>query len=134
MESYRFRMLIECGGLLEPTFHADPAQLRRSIEAHERLLRTAEDSLSPNEFFSLNAAFHEMLARFSGNRFILQAMQQQNQLRRLEEHDAFYRLARLKESCDEHLQILHAIEKNDLEWAAALMRRHLATAMPASKK
>jgi DNA-binding GntR family transcriptional regulator len=133
-ESYRFRMLIECGGLLEPTFSADPTQLQRCIDAHQRLMQLPDGALSPTEFLSLNAAFHEMLARFSGNRFILQAVQQQNQLRRLEEHDAFYRLGRLQESCNEHLQILHAVEKNDLEWAAALMRRHLSTAMSSAEK
>jgi len=129
MESYRFRMLIEAGGLLEPSFRADPAQLQRCIDAHERLMNMPDGAMAPTEFLSLNASFHEMLARFSGNRFILQSVQQQNQLRRLEEHDAFYRLGRLQESCNEHLQILHAIASKDLEWASALMRRHLATAM-----
>ncbi|MCX7173989.1 MAG: GntR family transcriptional regulator [Proteobacteria bacterium] len=133
-DSYRFRILIECSGLLEPTFQFDPIQLQRCRQGHERLLQLPETELSPNEFYSLNAAFHEMLARFSGNRFILQAMQQQNQLRRLEEHDAFYRVARLQESCHEHLQILQAIENNDREWAAALMRRHLAGAMSMIQK
>ena len=133
-ESYRFRLLIECGGLLEPTFHADPVQLQRSIETHERMISLTTESLSPSEFFSLNASFHEMIARFSGNRFILQAMQQQNQLRRLEEHEAYYRLARLQNSCNEHLQILRAIEKNDLEWASALMRRHITSALSESQK
>ncbi|MGH8806692.1 MAG: GntR family transcriptional regulator [Noviherbaspirillum sp.] len=129
-ESYRFRILFECAGLLEPTFQVDRAQLQRSREAHEKLLQQAEGQLSASEFFALNASFHEMLARFSGNRFILQAMQQQNQLRRMEEHADFFRATRFRESCSEHLQIISALENNDPEWASALMRRHLTTAMP----
>ncbi|RJF97433.1 GntR family transcriptional regulator [Noviherbaspirillum saxi] len=132
-ESYRFRILFECAGMLEPTFQVDQAQLQRSREAHEKLLQKAEGQLSASEFFALNASFHEMLARFSGNRFILQAMQQQNQLRRMEEHADFFRLGRFSESCSEHLQIISALENNDPEWASALMRRHLATAMPKTK-
>lgn len=127
-DSYRFRMIVECAGLLEPTFAVDPAQLQRSREAHERLVADHGATPTAADFFALNTAFHEMLARFSGNRFVLQAVQQQNQLRRLEEHAAFFRLDRQQDSCREHLQIIEALEKNDPEWAAAMMRRHLSTA------
>jgi DNA-binding GntR family transcriptional regulator len=73
-----------------------------------------------------------MLARFSGNRYILQAVQQQNQLRRLEEHAAFYRDARFANSGSEHLQIIEALEAGDQEWASQLMRRHLKTSLQVS--
>ncbi|HEY0293763.1 MAG TPA: GntR family transcriptional regulator, partial [Bordetella sp.] len=70
-ESYRFRMLVECGGLLEPTFSADSVQLARCRQAYEQWIASDFTDLSPGKFFTLNASFHEMLARFSGNRFIL---------------------------------------------------------------
>ncbi|MFP3700322.1 FCD domain-containing protein, partial [Burkholderia sp. SIMBA_013] len=92
-ESYRFRMTIECAGLLEPTFRLDRNALERMRAAHEALIQRDDAGISAAEFFGLNAAFHEMLARCSGNRYILQAVQQQNQLRRLEEHAAFHREA-----------------------------------------
>lgn len=129
-ESYRFRMTIECAGLREPTFKAERSVLARMRAAHQDLLE--RDDISATEFFGLNASFHEMLARFSGNRYILQAVQQQNQLRRLEEHAAFYRDARFVNSSQEHLAIMDAIESGDQEWAAQLMRRHLNVALVAS--
>ncbi len=131
-ESYRFRMTIECAGLLEPTFRLDRPALARMRAAHEALIQRPDADISATEFFALNASFHEMLARFSGNRYILQAVQQQNQLRRLEEHAAFYRDARFVNSSSEHLQIIEALEAGDQEWASQLMRRHLKTSLQAS--
>jgi DNA-binding GntR family transcriptional regulator len=128
MESYQFRIVVECGGLLENGFKTDASQLRHSRLAHEKLLQQTEAEYSASAFFSLNATFHEMLARFSSNRFVLQAIQQQNQLRRLDEHIAFYRVPRQIDSCKEHLQIIEALENGNTEWASALMRHHLTVA------
>ncbi|MBB5214527.1 GntR family transcriptional regulator [Parapusillimonas granuli] len=131
-ESYRYRIIIECGGLLEPGFQPDAEDMRRSRAAFTELLTRSQDSVSAAEFFRLNASFHEMLARFSGNRFIVMALQQQTQLRRLEEHDAFYRHDHVMEASREHLEILDAIESKDPQWAAALMRKHLLSALAKS--
>jgi DNA-binding GntR family transcriptional regulator len=127
-ESYQFRIAVECAGLLEGSFKADSEQLRNSRLAHENLLRQAEADYSAAAFFTLNAAFHEMLARFSNNRFVLQAVQQQNQLRRLDEDLPRYRAPRQIDSCKEHLQIIEALEHDNREWASALMRHHLTVA------
>ncbi|OAS95197.1 GntR family transcriptional regulator [Achromobacter xylosoxidans] len=128
-ESYRFRMTIECAGLLEPTFRLDRNALERMRAAHEALIQRDDAGISAAEFFGLNAAFHEMLARCSGNRYILQAVQQQNQLRRLEEHAAFHREARFVDSSNEHLRIIAALEACDQEKASQLMREHLSTSL-----
>jgi DNA-binding GntR family transcriptional regulator len=127
-ESYQFRIAVECAGLLENSFKADAEQLRNSRLAHEKLLHQAEADDSATAFFAVNAAFHEMLARFSNNRFLLQAIQQQNQLRRLDDRIAHYRAPRQIDSCKEHLQIIEALENDNREWASALMRRHLTVA------
>lgn len=127
-ESYQFRIAVECAGLLQSSFKADAEQLRNSRLAHENLLRQAEAEYSAVAFFTLDAAFHEMLARFSNNRFVLQAVQQQNQLRRLDAHLARYRAPRQIDSCKEHLQIIEALEHDNREWASALMRHHLTVA------
>lgn len=127
LESYRFRTAVECAALLQPTFKADLAVLRRLRAAHEAVLRdSAVADIPADVFFNLNADFHETLARFCGNRFFLQAIQQQNQLRRLEDRSAFVRTSpRFRPSIDAHLAIIQALEDDDQEWAAALMRHHL---------
>lgn len=126
-ESYRFRLIIECMGLQEPGFRVDRHQFARSRAAHEAFIADLHRSPSVERFFEINAGFHAMLAACSGNRFLLQAMEAQNALRRLTEYADYGELdaAALLKSCREHLAILDALEQGDLNWAVILMRQHL---------
>jgi DNA-binding GntR family transcriptional regulator len=131
--SYRFRMLVEPGGLLEPTFSADLDRLMRGREAHHRMIAAARrGDLREREVFEVNAAFHEMLASFSGNRFIIQTVEHMNRLRRLSEYYGYDSLERIKVLLGEHLQIMDAVEAGDLPWASDLLRRHLQVGSRAS--
>ncbi len=124
-ESYRFRMMIECAGLQEPGYAVDARAFQDMRERHVALLADAARPIPTGDFCALNASFHETLARCSGNRFILQAVQQQNQLRQLDAHPTSYPVAMLDRHVREHLDILDAMETGDSEWAVAVMRRHL---------
>lgn len=126
MESYRVRVLVEPSGLLEPTYAPDLRKLAKSRDQHEALLRKGAHKISRTEFFETNAAFHEMLAAMSGNRFFAQMIKQQNKLRRLMEYKARH-IDRLTESCQEHIAIIDALEAGDRDWAAHLLRHHLQT-------
>lgn len=132
-DSYRFRMILECAALREPGFTAERDELARSRAQHERFLELRPTAANVREFFEMNTRFHEMLARFSGNRFILGAIRQQNQLRRFEEYATYVRRRAIQptESCQEHLQIIKALESDDREWAAALLYNHLYRASKA---
>lgn len=126
MESYRVRILVEPSGLLEPTYTPDLRKLGKLREQHEELLQKGAHKISRTEFFETNAAFHEMLAAMSGNRFFSQMIKQQNKLRRLMEYKARH-IDRLTESCQEHIAIIDALEAGDRDWAAHLLRHHLQT-------
>lgn len=131
-ESYRFRMILECAGLREPHFAADPEELRQARQEQLAFIernRPQDRASMPGEFYRMNASFHEMLARFSRNRFIEQAVRQQNQLRRLEEFASFVsRPVDPIDSCREHIDIIDALLAGDVEWAASLLQRHLSVA------
>ena len=127
-ESYRFRLIIEPAAILEPRYALDRSRAEVSRREHESILATPGEQLSHIRFFDVNAEFHEMIAAGSSNTFIVQAVQQQNRLRRLLNLQWPYGEDRIVQSCVEHLDILTALEKNDLEWAATLMRRHLELA------
>ncbi|MCC7273447.1 MAG: GntR family transcriptional regulator, partial [Alphaproteobacteria bacterium] len=126
-ESYRFRIIIECASLAEPTFAHDPDEMRRLRELHHAILRDV-DGLDPKRWFEANNAFHEAIATWSHNRFLAEAMRRQNALRQLEEHFSFRRITtrRIIQSSREHLAVLDAIEKGDRAWASSLLERHLA--------
>jgi DNA-binding GntR family transcriptional regulator len=124
-ESYRFRLILEPAGLLEPTFRADAAWIAGMRARHLETTEKPWLKASSVAFFHMNASFHEGLARASGNRFILSAVQQQNQLRRFANYNWRYGFERVLISCREHIEILDRIAEGELELAALLLRRHL---------
>jgi DNA-binding GntR family transcriptional regulator len=129
--SLRFRLLIEPACLLEPGYSLDLARARLVRQDHEAIIALPRNKLSSVNifhFYDMNAEFHELLAAGSDNPFLLQAVQQQNRLRRLVVYNWVYPLERIVESCLEHMEILTAVEKHDMERAATLMRRHLGAA------
>jgi DNA-binding GntR family transcriptional regulator len=127
-ESYRFRMLVEPAALTEDSFRLDRDWAAAARARHETFGSRPWRDTSAVEFFEMNADFHESVARASGNRYLLSAMQQQNRLRRFLNYYWSYGVERVRESISEHLAILTALEEGDNEFAAALMRRHLACA------
>ncbi|MEM6485188.1 MAG: GntR family transcriptional regulator [Pseudomonadota bacterium] len=127
-ESYAFRLLLEPEGLLLPTFKVNPIKLAKVRTAHEKMLNTKRKRIPEIELFRMNAEFHETLAEFSGNRFIHQAVVQQNRLRQLLEYQGFHDVERVRESCREHIEILDAVDRGDNEWASSLLKRHLQIA------
>lgn len=127
--SYRFRLLIEPAGLLEPTFRLDRDALARSREQHDTMRRrVSHGGSNAREIFQINSEFHEMLARFSGNAFIRQAVEQQNRLRMICEYFTHYDAAQIARLHDEHCAIMDALADGDREEAAALLHRHLTNA------
>lgn len=129
--SYRFRLIIEPAGLLEPGYTLDRARAKQVRRNHEAILALRRSKLSRVrlfDFFAMNAEFHELLAAGSGNSFLLQAVQQQNRLRQLLIYKWPYPLERMVESCVEHMELLTAVESGELALASKLMREHLEAA------
>ena len=124
--SYGFRLMIEPMALLTPNLHVDRLMLKRLRARHLRLITHPDITQVPaKEIFETDAAFHELLAEASGNLFVLQAIQQQNRLRRLLEFGSYHNKRRVKEWCEEHVAIIDALRENKQEQAAELMRKHL---------
>jgi DNA-binding GntR family transcriptional regulator len=125
-ESYRFRMVLECAALAEPGFRMDPERLAACRQRQQSLINHTTRR-SWLDFFEANAEFHELLAGASGNRFMLKAVQEQNRLRRISDLSDYplVNVERLRESCQEHLAMLDAIERGRPKEAALLMRAHL---------
>jgi DNA-binding GntR family transcriptional regulator len=128
-ESYRFRMIIEPAALLEPTFRVDAAAFARVRHEQLQMLDGGIETWSPSERFRVGADFHETIVACSGNRFLLDALQNVNRLRRVVEYRLQTRSsvdrARLHRQCEEHLALLDLIESGDRMEAAHELRRHL---------
>lgn len=126
-DSYRFRMIVEPQGLLEPTFHADPTTLKKLRDQQMSLAHSSE----PRQLFEANATFHETLAGFSHNSFIVEAVRRHSRLRRLNEQ-LFDNGTRKQNRIGEHVAIIDALLEKQQEWASSLLRRHLDIAWRAA--
>lgn len=133
-DSYDYRSTIEPAGLLLGSFKFDAVLLERSrlehiyLEGHPDIA-----AVDPRLLFDADAQFHEMIAGFSGNIFFLQAIQQQNRLRRLLEFGGYSNRRRVRDWCREHLNIISAIFDGDTAKASELMTKHLSAARAAAR-
>ncbi len=133
-ESYAFRRALEPQMLLQPGFKLDRTWSDKTRAVHEKLRRKPWRPGDGADFHAINADFHEQLARCSGNRAMLKAAQQQNQLRDFLSGQWDYPMDQVHGAIDDHLEILAALEAGYADKAAALMLHHLTTSASQSQK
>jgi DNA-binding GntR family transcriptional regulator len=129
--SYEFRLMVEPAMMLLTQFKVDQEAVQRLREDHLKLLdhATRRRPVDRAWTYDLDASFHESIAGFSGNAFVIQAIRQHNRLRRLIEYGGYGQLERVKAWAAEHLAILQALRRGHLKRAAEHMRQHLTNAM-----
>lgn len=124
-QSYRFRMIIEPAAVLEPAFKVNQAAFERCRKLQQQLLDGGILKLSRVELFTIGSEFHEMIVECSGNRYLLEALRRQNQLRRIIEYRASLDRSRLVSQCREHLKLLDLLESGKRKAASAFLKEHL---------
>lgn len=125
-ENYEIRRVLEPACVLSSRFAAAPGELETLKREQAYMASGGYGAMTPVEWADINARFHETLARWSGNRFMLQTMRRLNQLRKLVEYRAVAGAPELRaRQAGEHLHILEAIGHGDCAGAAELLRRHL---------
>jgi len=130
-DSYAYRRIIEPAGILEATFELDRKWMERSREQHLQFAKRRWRDTLAVEFYRMNSDFHEQLARCSGNRYLLGAVQRQNQLRSFLNYHWTHGPERVTESIEEHLAIMDALDRGRAERAHVLMKEHLSSSAQA---
>lgn len=131
--SYEYRSALEPQALLLPGFAIDMATLDALQSQHEQLLQPANTTSLPGPtLFRIDANFHETLVRASGNALFLQAIQSQNQQRRMLEYLGYTNRRRVTDWCQEHLAVIEALRQGDRKLAARHLAHHLDHARHAS--
>jgi DNA-binding GntR family transcriptional regulator len=133
-ESYAFRRALEPQMLLQPGFKLDRAWAEKARLEHQKLRKKGWRPGDGARFHAVNADFHEQLARCSGNRTMLRAIEAQNQLRQFLISDWDYPMEQVHSAIDDHLEILAALEAGYADKAAALMLHHLTQSASQSQK
>jgi DNA-binding GntR family transcriptional regulator len=124
-ESYKFRRAVEPAVVLQEGFELDREWAKVTRARHMAFRRRPFRDFRAVEFYEMNSDFHEQLARCSGNRYLLDAVRRQIQLRSFLNYHWHYGPARVHASIDEHMQILDALEAGDNQGAANIMIEHL---------
>lgn len=125
IQSYRFRMAIEPAALLEPDYQVNQAAFAKARQQQQALIDGEIHSLSRAQLFQVGARFHELIVQCSGNVFFIDAIRQQNQLRRFMGYKANVDRSRLMTQCLEHIHLLDLIESGRREEAAQFLWKHL---------
>lgn len=127
-ESYELRRMLEPSGLLSAFFEVNRPALAQLREQQQFIQTSGHLTLGQIELFETNAHFHETIAEMSGNRFLVQTIARQNQLRRLVEYRQTVDRNRVRRQASEHLAILDALQLPDPQLAASLLERHIGNA------
>ena len=133
-ESYAFRRALEPQILLQPGFKLDRNWAEKARSQHQALRKKPWRAGDGVSFHAVNADFHEQLARCSGNRTMLKAVQNQNRLRQFLIGQWDYPMEQVHNAIDDHLEILAALEAGYADKAAALMLHHLTQSASQSQK
>jgi DNA-binding GntR family transcriptional regulator len=124
-QSGRLRMMIEPGGILEPTFRWN-ANLMAPVRDHQqRLLADGMRVFTLSEMFRFGCEVHEAIAECSGNAFLLDTLRRINRIRRLFAYQFIPDLKMVEKHTHEHLRLLDLLEAGRRDEAASLMRQHL---------
>lgn len=125
-DSYELRRVIEPAAVLGRKFAPVPAELAALIAEQSFMAGGGYASMTADEWIDFNARFHEALARWSGNPFLLQTIRRMNQLRRPVEYRVVAGDPQLRaRQASEHLRILEMLERGDRRRAATLLRKHI---------
>lgn len=127
-ESYRFRMMLEPAAILEPGYAVDLVELERCRREQSELLEGGIEHCTPAQLFQAGSHFHETVAAGCGNRFVLEALRNVNQMRRIVEYGTLLDRSRLHRQCEEHLQLIELLVRGERMEASMFMRQHLNTA------
>jgi DNA-binding GntR family transcriptional regulator len=133
-ESYAFRRALEPQMLLQPGFRLDRGWAEKARSQHQKLRKKPWRAGDGVAFHAVNADFHEQLARCSGNRAMLRAIQRQNQQRQFLMGQWDYPMEQVHSAIEDHLEILAALEAGYADKAAALMLHHLTQSASQSQK
>lgn len=76
-------------------------------------------------FFDANQAFHLALQELSGNRWLLQVIEDLRKVIKLSRHHSLFSEGRLEQSLAEHRRLMEALQTRDPALAAQRMQEHI---------
>jgi len=117
----------------EATQKASGADVARLEKIQDTLEMAAAASDIP-AYFEANQQFHQELWQMTGNRWLLQVIQDLRKVLKLTRYQSLSVDGRLKKSMEEHRELLAAIKAKQPELAEQVMKQHLIAGSEAMAK
>jgi DNA-binding GntR family transcriptional regulator len=124
---YKVRLLLEPSAAAEAALHIDQAMLE-DLRAAERALHVAPTGSVYAQFAQFttgNAAFHDIIARATGNRFLFESIHRLRSHHRLAQLYLHHGIVDAAPALEEHAKIVEAIASRNAKAAFDLMYRHI---------
>jgi DNA-binding GntR family transcriptional regulator len=110
--------------MLADIYEVDIPAIEALDAEHQNAISNIE-TMERRRLFDLDAKFHRQVALGAKSTHLVDAIERQNNIRRVNEYIGFTRLDRIRESMMEHRKIMAALLVGERQLAAALMRVHL---------
>ena len=123
-EISRFGHFFNPASLLSDGYHVSADLLQRLDADHIYAIDNIH-TMDKRRLFDLDARFHRGIAEGAQTSEVLNAIERQNNIRRIAEYIGFVRLERLRQSMGEHRGIIRALLDGNRQLAASLMHIHL---------
>jgi DNA-binding GntR family transcriptional regulator len=117
----------------ETSARAQTEDLRKLEAIHGELERFAQTQRI-EQFFEANQEFHRLIQEISGNRWLLQVIQDLRKVLKLTRLHSLSLEGRLQQSVDEHRQIMAGFKARDAKRAEKAMHDHLVSGRQALSK
>lgn len=124
-ESLAFRLTLEPQAITAPGFAMDSQKCGLLRQQMTAFLEMRAGGMSALAFQQLDCAFHSFIAESSGNRFVRGALLAHHRLRLSTQKGPTIPDFRLRQSLEEHLDILDSLERMQHQLAADQMVLHL---------
>ena len=124
-DSIAFRLSLEPQAITAPGFRMDSQKTGLLRQQLQEFALRPDGALSAVAFLHLDCAFHSFIAESSGNRFVKGTLLAHQRLRLSTQKNHSIPNFRLRQSLEEHLDILDSLERSQLRLAADQMVVHL---------
>ena len=124
-DSLQFRLILEPAAILASDFELDQTKARHQRLQMQKALSVSGCWIGASAFHRQDTEFHQLIAQGSANRFARDALLAHHSLRRITQKDLSTPEFRLRQSLQEHLDILDSLERRQFDVAADQMSLHL---------
>lgn len=124
-ESLAMRLVLEPQAILAGGFQLDSSRAGLLRGQMEEVLQIREGRITAAGFLRIDTDFHGFIAECSGNRFLRGTLLTHQRLRLATQKDSSIPDFRIRQSIEEHLDILDSLEGSQFDLAADQMVLHL---------